>query len=401
MRYLYGDSHPFPFEYNALSLLEVFLQSATRAAELVGEVRGLETTYMASSATRSKSIEGLEVFHATLMGAVSDAASQSTEVLVPSYVERLSRYAADAVAEERRAAEGADERERSMMRAEVERRRREVRTVIEGFLLSEHLPAPVSSATVTWHESRHVVTAVLTNADGTAVEIELDAHALPVWQAPRRVGEFIAKLSLPVGVRKAWLSRATTPEVIQLTDHYLGGFTLTERTADIRLRRKPELRDNLVIHLRYEESKRLTAEVERVGEDEGLEAPAVELETDDLMQLGELWKQLRAAMRETLRHKDRLLSARYNNQDVLHDDELLAFVTRMINLLGPVVTEIARRSPNPRELSLKREHDDGRREEVYLRKTELLQRLRALPADQRDRFAPLGLLAEDGVPTGA
>jgi hypothetical protein len=349
---------------------------------------------MGASAARSKAIEGLEVFHAMLMGAVSDAASQSAEPLVPSYVERLSHYAADAVEAERRSAEMSDERERAMMRAEVERRRREVRTVIEGFLLSEHLPAPVSSATVTWHESRHVVTALLTNADGTAIEIELDAHALPVWQAPRRVGEFIARLSLPVGVRKGWLSRQATPEVVQLTDNYLGGFTLTERTAAIRLRRKPEARDHLVIHLRYEESKRLTAEVERVGEDEGVDSPAVELETDDLMQLGELWKQLRAAMRETLRHKDRLLSARFNGQDVLHDDELLAFVNRMISLLGPVVSEIARRSPNPRELSLKRETDDGRREEVYLRKAELVQRLRALPPEQRERFVPLGLLNE-------
>jgi hypothetical protein len=393
MRYLYGDSHPFPFEYNALSLLEVFLQSATRATELVAEVRGLESSYMASSATRAKAIEGLEVFHTMLMGAINEAAAPSTEPLVPSYVERLSRYAADAVSEERRAAEASDERDRAMMRAEVERRRREVRTVIEGFLLSEHLPAPVSSATVTWHESRHVVTALLSNADGTAVEIELDAQALPVWQAPRRVGEFIARLSLPVGVRKAWLSRTMTAEVVQLTDSYLGGFTLTERTADIRLRRKPELRDNLVIHLRYEESKQLTAEVERVGEDEGVDAPPVELEADDLMQLGDLWKQLRAAMRETLRRKDRLLSARFNGQDVLHDDELLAFVNRMITLLGPVVSEIARRSPNPNELSLKRETDDGRREEVYLRKTELVQRLRSLPADLQERFAPLGLLS--------
>ena len=52
---------------------------------------------------------------------------------------------------------------------------------------------------------------------------------------------------------------------------------------------------------------------------------------------------------------------------------------------------MARRSPNARELSLKREGSDGRREEFYLKRDQLIEALQPLPREGRAVFAPLGL----------
>jgi hypothetical protein len=54
-----------------------------------------------------------------------------------------------------------------------------------------------------------------------------------------------------------------------------------------------------------------------------------------------------------------------------------------------MVAEIARRSPTPRELSLKLEHDDGRREERYLDRQLVDALLDDLPPPARARLAPL------------
>jgi hypothetical protein len=53
--------------------------------------------------------------------------------------------------------------------------------------------------------------------------------------------------------------------------------------------------------------------------------------------------------------------------------------------------EISRRSGAPGELVLRRDVGDGRREEMYVTKAELWQKLLVLPPERRVAFAALGL----------
>ena len=70
---------------------------------------------------------------------------------------------------------------------------------------------------------------------------------------------------------------------------------------------------------------------------------------------------------------------------------VIPFVVRLVTMFAPTVREIAKRSPNEFELSLKQETDGGRREEVYLRKDQLVSKLQPLSSVGREVFAPLGL----------
>ena len=63
--------------------------------------------------------------------------------------------------------------------------------------------------------------------------------------------------------------------------------------------------------------------------------------------------------------------------------------------LAPTVVEISKRSPNPQELSLKHEDDSGRREEIYLRKQDLLSKLEPLDRESRAVFGPFALGGRD------
>ncbi|WP_205633644.1 hypothetical protein [Labilithrix luteola] len=69
----------------------------------------------------------------------------------------------------------------------------------------------------------------------------------------------------------------------------------------------------------------------------------------------------------------------------------MKFVVRLVTMFAPTVREIAKRSPNEFELSLKMENDGGRREELYLRKDQLTSKLQPLSSAGRQVFAPLGL----------
>jgi hypothetical protein len=66
--------------------------------------------------------------------------------------------------------------------------------------------------------------------------------------------------------------------------------------------------------------------------------------------------------------------------------------------LAPVVLEISRRSGAPGELVLRRDVGGGRREEIYVTKAELWERLLVLPPERRAAFAALGLTAPSLAP---
>jgi hypothetical protein len=86
-----------------------------------------------------------------------------------------------------------------------------------------------------------------------------------------------------------------------------------------------------------------------------------------------------------------------DGKDVYKNHLGLALVSRLVKTFAPIVEEITTRSPSEAELSLKREDDSGKREELYLRREELLKKLQPLNAEGRGYFAPLGL--DDWVPT--
>ena len=64
----------------------------------------------------------------------------------------------------------------------------------------------------------------------------------------------------------------------------------------------------------------------------------------------------------------------------------------MVNVLAPIVQEIARRSGAPGELVLRRDVGEGRREEIYITKAELHEKVMSLPHTLRGVFDPFELM---------
>ena len=60
MRFLYGDSVPFPPQYDFLGALKVFVEQATLAARLDGEGRAAMDVAEVDATNRQRSIEALE-----------------------------------------------------------------------------------------------------------------------------------------------------------------------------------------------------------------------------------------------------------------------------------------------------------------------------------------------------
>ena len=224
----------------------------------------------------------------------------------------------------------------------------------------------------------------------------LATNAVPAWSQPRKVSDFAQGVNLMVGIKRGIFGRGAQQVLVHVDEYIVSGFDLTESTAEIRMRRKANERDALVFTMRRDEGGSMQAEVAHPGE-EGPEALPQPVDPGDKVHLSRLWQNLRSSVEEVLDRRERLLSLKLEGEDVFENDLWIMLIERLVRFLAPTVAEIARRSPNPAELSLKVENDQGRREEIYVKKDDLMAKLAGLSDRERAVFAPLGLFP-GGVP---
>jgi hypothetical protein len=392
MRYLYGDSVPFPLQYNFLSTLETFVTCAARAVQLHREFDQAHAGTSAAAALRAKALGELENVHRQVLRTVHDAVVRSSDPATLDYARQVEDQATRIVDAAKSSATVASEREQAQIRADAERRRQDIRAAMENFLIIGRLPALDSRVSMRLVNGRNEMSAVISSADGIVTSFTLAASQVPSWYGPRKVGEFANGVDLQVGIRRSLFKRTVHPEVVHLDDFVFGGFELAEDHAEMRLRRRSDQPDTLIFKLHRMDTE-LIADVLRPGED--AEGVPTHVDAGDKVQLERLWQLLRAAVAEPLTRRETLVSVTMDGQDVFENDLVVQFIQRIIKQLAPTVAEIARRSPNPQELSLKHEDDAGRREEIYVRKHDLSSKLEPLDKEGRAVFAALGLSPRD------
>jgi len=238
-------------------------------------------------------------------------------------------------------------------------------------------------------DARHQMSAIFDNPDGIQTSFALGASRAGAWALPRKIGELAPGTELSVGIDKSWLRGTVTPKQVNVDDWVITQFDLSQDALGLTLRRKLTEKEVLHFELRRTEQG-LTGTVEHPGQTdaEGLNG---QLGMSDVSALEQIWHALRLACREVLEHKEQLVSVSLDQAPVFEDGLVIQFVVRLVAMFAPTVREIAKRSPNEFELSLKQENEGGRREEVYLRKEQLVSRLQPLSSIGREIFAPLGL----------
>jgi hypothetical protein len=332
-------------------------------------------------------VEALETFHQAVMRTIQETAARMTQQQTLEYARQVAELAARIVDDHRRNALAMNERETAQVRAEVDRRRGEVRTALEAFLKVARFPVLASKVSFRWQENHPEMNALYTHPDGLMTAFSL--APTKEWQMPRKVGEIAQGLDLNVGVKKSWFKGTVAPEVVHVDDYLVSWFDVSEEHCEIRLRKKIAEKDTLTFKVRRFENETI-AEVGHPGDPAAGSLPPT-VESSDKVQLERLWAALRQAVVEVQNHRERLLHVGLDGEDVFETDKVLPFVQRIVGLFAPTVAEIAKRSPNKMELSLKLEGEGGRREEIYVRKDELLAKLQPLADGERRIFAPLQL----------
>lgn len=81
-------------------------------------------------------------------------------------------------------------------------------------------------------------------------------------------------------------------------------------------------------------------------------------------------------------------SLQFNHKDVFEDNQIYELMQKVAEINAPTIAQIKKHSPSTEELSLKVEDDSGKRSEIYLKKSQVKEKLGRIK-DKGDRLLKL------------
>ena len=371
MRYLYADSTDFPYGFDFLAGLERLLLHGGRIATREAAIEGLETERRQDAASSEAQVAGLGRYvdeaHTALTTA--ELTTEDAGPIAENIGERLKKLL-DQLAGEAEAAEAARlRRENAAAHDAIVEHRQAMRSELETLLLEAPLGSQEKRTTIRLRERAYGFDLVRTFPGGVAVEFGVDAARIDGWREPQTVETAAGAMEVQVGMKKKFLRQDLTREMVRIGDHVIVEAVLMPDAAEIRLERKPgSKKPPLLLELRRD-GESVDVTIEREASDGTQFFPAV---PSDAEKLEGLWEALEKTAEQAFAARARVLSVQVDCEDVLAEGHPLRAIDQMARELSPVIDQLAARTPNDHELCLKVEDDEGRREERYIRRRDLL-----------------------------
>jgi hypothetical protein len=262
---------------------------------------------------------------------------------------------------------------------------------LESFLLRPDLPGPELG--LTWAaagEQGHTGQVAIKTPFGVTAAFSLALPPDHVWARPRRLAELAPGLEVHFPQQSGWLSKRVEMAPVKLDRMYLSAVKLDTASAEFRLRKGPSSGPGYRVLVNLHEQHQVV--LQPIGED-GSPDPdePLTLDGEDSAQMFRLCSRVVESMEGLSSLRRNMVSVDLDGRPL---DEMAwpeAVAQRLIAELTPVVSEIARRSGAPGELVLRRDVGGGRREEMYVTKAELYEKVLVLPPARRVAFEQLGL----------
>jgi hypothetical protein len=388
MRYLYGDLTEFPPGENVLELLKKMITAAVEVLEIDQRMRKTSSDMEHQREQLASSLLGIDDFHQELQTFIAQRLSASPDRAVVQVAQAAAEKIQELVNQGKAFFSRHTEESIQARQQELEQLGQVLLERLGDFYSPHPLPLRSNRLHCRFDGARYLARYELTDITGATCVYQIDASSTELFSSPRRGQDLFGKgFELAVGYKKAWLKKEPVPEYQRLDEHLLT--EVYEEDGALRLcLKKPSTEEGLWIFcpaggepsvfIQTAEAKPRPVEAEL-------------LTLDKKEKLEALLDQTRRAAVTIYRTPSRLSSISIDNQDLISSRSVTELVKRLVAFLAPTIREIDLRSPSRQELCLKIEHEQGRREEIYVPKSQLAEQIERLPPAQQAIFTPLGI----------
>ncbi len=391
MKFLYGDSTPSPLTSNFLEFLRDSLDFSVFALNVDEELAGIREREKTLTHAADTEIARLEALGSDVAAAVDQADKGAAESETTRCAAQLGAASAELIAQAIAAVRERLEGQRGLIAAEEAAQRDACFRALESLLLPHSPPQSSVSLRIErgarggYSASRQGQTPF-----GLAWRVDLAVPAGHAFADDTPMEKLAPHVEVHAPEQTGWIKKE-----VKLKPQRLDRLLLTEVVDDgekVTLRLRTDASGAQGLDLVVDpDDKTVTASRAGAGTDPA--AGTFELASEDLPGLVGVAEKVRAAASDLT--PTRLAEATFDDNDLRQEAGFGGFVQKLVTFMAPIVKDVSRHSLTPTELVLRRLITSERREEIFVAKSTLSDKLSPLRADLRRTFDVLGL---DAVP---
>ncbi len=386
MRYLFADSSAFPLSHNFLETLAVGIDTAVALLEVDEALDRSRRTIEEANTTALTELADIDRYAERAAWAFGEREGLSN--VTARVVADLAGLAAREL--ERARANVRSWREATVRRAEQCMSPAEQLRPFDRFLARYELP--MTTWGLRWragHGDEPVqAQAYAVMQRGLSATLAVDIPKKHLWAEPVRVGDLEKRVCIRLVGRNVFGREAMRDE--QLDRYFVSRVThTTEREAFILSKRAKESSPGLRVSMREGVDQRVL--VVRIDENEVPAGEPVVLDGVDAVMLKRLWTRIQETILDLVFCRAHLVSAALHGKPLAESESPAAVAAILVHSLAPLARQVDKHGRSSDELQLKRDLGNGRREELFVAKKDLVARYAGLPPHAREIFAALGL----------
>jgi len=387
MRYLYGDSTPFPLNQNFIVTLAAVTDCAVELLKVDEKIQRHRKVTNEANAAAANEIRNIDRLAKRLDAALQprDSLSQATAKVVETVLATAKGQFSNAKAGVK------SWRDSTIGKSGQGCRPADIMAPIHRFMVKEELP--YTSWGLRWKSGavdqpvQAQVYAILQR--GLTATLSVAIAPKHIWAQPVRISQLLDKPIVIKLMGKNWLGREKLQDV-HLEKYYVTRITCTAERHQLILSKKPkEPAGGLKISVREGDSSRVL--VTRIDDDENALGSPAALEGADGQLVKQLWRRVEETIADLVKQRHRLLAATLHDKRVIELDTPATVAVAMIQSVAPLVRDMKRHSRTPGELQLKRDLGDGRREELFISEAEIVAKYQVLSPRNQQLFDCCGL----------
>ena len=393
--FLYGDSTPSPVRTDFIAFLRAVVDFGVTVLACDARIADAVAGVQRAADAIEKEIAEAEAFGTEVVRTLELAPIRDADSLAARCAARIRQGALDLIRGEAEAARTAVAGEQSRAVTRTVTEREACSKAFGALLLGNELPdedliVHVRSKGGAPYEAELVGRAPY----GLEWTVAVDIPGSSLLASILRVDRLVERLEVDAPEESGWIRKETKIRPQRLDRLYVMDFVIDAAESAVKLRAEPDgTGDGFDVSWRAEPAR---IHLVRVAAASTVADAPYEVTGQDVAKLRALHASLAAMATALVSHKKSVTDARLDGTPIDKLEAPRMLVDRIVEYIAPTVQEMGRRSLTPGELVLKRVVDGSHRDELFVTRAELLDKIDPLPAPARRAFDALRLRERPG-----
>lgn len=381
MKYLYGDSTEFSLQIDFLGLLEKYVDTSVSTIKLENDVFENKEEIMDRRRLKNSVTTEMDTFNVAVKKAISEAIGKSKEPeKITEHAQKSKDFLDNYTREGKETFSNEIFQEIAQFEKEIDETDEQNRKTMESFFILDPIPIINKEYTVKTDRKKYL-SKVKNECEGDITYIfNMPSSEIPFWSRFVKASDFVEGVKVPAKMKKPLLKKETEPELITLDDYTLTYLVFSGNELEVVFRKNLDAQSER-FRLKMNFMDEFNVEVfyaQRNGVEKNIKGDPELKAVLNILRLQEFGDNIIKQLTDLYGKRDVLKSLTFGGKDVFEENQIFYLMQKVAVIYAPTIIEIKKHAPSKGEISLKTEDETGKRKEIYLKKSQVKEKLNTI-----------------------